>query len=156
MRVRCANASTRSWLERNVPNLDVKKLRHDAKLVVIDFKDIPKPHKFNVLFQNIKKSPEDIFCLLEKQNEGITTKSWSVLHCGQKDGSTYMTIGVGQDSFETLYERSNSLYCGKAVFTVVTSCKENKSALRIAATNTDAANTAPGNENAAGPTDMEM
>lgn len=178
MRVRCANANTRKWLERNVPKLDVKKLWHGARLVVIDFKDIPKPHKFNVLFRNVKKSPKDLFCLLEKQNKGITTKSWSVLHCGQKDGGTHMTIGVGQDSFETLRERSNSLYCGmgKAVFTVVKGCKENKSILQTAAGNTDAANTVPvqstsshvqregssqtapadGGANDIGPTDMEV
>lgn len=53
MRVRCANAYTRKWLESNVPKLDVKKLWHGAKLVVIDFKDIPKPHKFNVFFRGI-------------------------------------------------------------------------------------------------------
>lgn len=39
-----------------------------------------------------------------------------------------MTIGVGQDSFDTLKTRANSLYCGmgKALFTVVKSCKENQ------------------------------
>lgn len=45
MRVRCANVNTRKWLELNIPKLDVKKLWHGAHLVVIDFKDIPKPHR---------------------------------------------------------------------------------------------------------------
>lgn len=128
MRVRCANAFTRKWLETNVPKLDAKKLWPGANLVVIDFKDIPKPHKFNVFFRGIFKSSQDIFRLLETQNKGITTKSWSVLHCGQRNGGTHMTIGVGQDSFDILRTRSNSLYCGmgKAVFTVIKSCKENK------------------------------
>lgn len=128
MRIRCANTYSRKWLETNVSKLDAKKLWPGAKMVVIDFKDIPKPHKFNVFFRGITKSSKDILCLLEKQNKGITTKSWSVLHCGRKDGGTYMTIGVGQDSFETLRTHANTLYCGmgKATFTAVKSCKENK------------------------------
>lgn len=129
MRIRCANAHTRKWLETNIPKLDAKKLWPGAKMVVMDFRDLPKPHKFNVVFCGIIKSPKVIFRLLETQNKGITTKSWSVLNCRQRDGVTYMTIGVGQDSFETLRTRSNSLYCGmgKATFTIVKSCKEHKS-----------------------------
>lgn len=128
MRVRCANTYTRKWLETNVSKLDAKTLWPGAKLVAIDFKNIPKPHKFNVFFRGIQKSPKDIFSLLETQNKGIVTKSWSVLHCGQKDGGTQMTIGVGQDSFDTLRTRSNTLYCGmgRAIFTVVKNCKENQ------------------------------
>ena len=82
MRVRCINPQTIEWLEKYVPTIDVKKLWKDAKLVVIDFKDIPKPFKFNVWIRGIKKSPQDIFKLLEAQNvtRGITTKSWTVLH----------------------------------------------------------------------------
>lgn len=144
MRVRCANVYSRQWLERNVPKLDVKKLWHGANLLVIDFNNIPKPHKFNVFFRNIKKSPRDICCLLEKQNMGITTKSWSVLNCYQKDGGTQMTIGVGQDSFETLRTRSNTLHCGmsRAIFTVVKGCKVNQTQTQPATVNrsTDATN----------------
>lgn len=134
MRVRCANPYTRKWLETNVPKLDAKKLWPGAKLVVIDFKDVPKPHKFNVFFRGILKSSQDILRLLETQNKGITTKSWSVLHCGQRDGGTHMTIGVGQDSFETLKRQSNSLYCGmgKAVFTAVKGCKTNRAMTQAA------------------------
>lgn len=98
MRVRCANAYKRQWLELNVPKLDVKKLWPSARLVVIDFKDIPKPHKFNVIFRGIFKSAQNIFRLLETQNKGITTKSWIVLHCNQIESGIRMTIGVGQDS----------------------------------------------------------
>lgn len=128
MRIRCANNYTRKWLELNIPKVDVKKLWSGAKLVVIDFRDLPKPHKFNVFFRGILKSPKDIFKLLETQNKGIITKSWTVLSCKQKDGGTQMTIGVGQDSFDILRTQSNSLYCGmnRAQFTVVKSCKENK------------------------------
>lgn len=142
MRIRCANANTRKWLESHIPKLDAKKLWPGAKMVVINFKDLPKPHKFNVFFRNILKPAKDIFLLLEKQNKGITTKSWSVLNSGQRDGGTYMTIGVGHDSFETLRTRSNSLYCGlgKAAFNVVKSCKENKAyAQKASSTNADAA-----------------
>lgn len=128
MRIRCANVYTRKWLESLIPKLDARKLWHGAKMVLIDFKDLPKPHKFNVLFRGTYKSPKDIFVLLEAQNKGINTKSWTVLHCEKKQDGTHMTIGVGQDSFDTLRERSNSLYCGmgKAIFTVVKSCKVNK------------------------------
>lgn len=39
-----------------------------------------------------------------------------------------MTIGVGQDSFETLRTRSNTLHCGmsRAIFKVVKGCKVNQ------------------------------
>lgn len=144
MRLRCANDQTRQWLERIVPTLDTKKLWSGAKLVVMDFKDIPKPHKFNVIFRSISKSPKDIFNLLEKQNKGISTKSWTVLSHTKRDNDTHMTIGVGQDSFDVLLERSNSLFCGmgKAIFTAVKSCKENKSKLQNrAATNSDSNST---------------
>lgn len=128
MRIRCANVYTRNWLELNVPKLDAKKLWPGAKVVMLDFKDLPKPHKFNVFFRGIQKSPKDIFRLLETQNKGIITNSWSVLNCKQRDGGTSMTIGVGQESFEMLRSKANSLYCGmgKATFAVVKSCKENK------------------------------
>lgn len=128
MRVRCANANTRKWLETYVSKLDKKKLRKGAKLVLIDFKDLSKPHKFNVFYRGIMKSSQHISRLLETQNKGITTKSWSVLHFSQRDNDLHMTIGVGQESFDTLRERSNSLYCGmgKAVFTLVKNCKQNK------------------------------
>lgn len=132
MRIRCANSYTRKWLESNVPKLDAKKLWNGTKLVVIDFKDIPKPHKFNVMFRGIMKSPQDIFRLLETQNKGITTKSWSVYRI---EGGTRMTIGVGQDSFQLLQQSANSLYCGmgKAQFTVVKNCTRNK-AMKLKAT----------------------
>lgn len=135
MRIRCANSYTRKWLESNVPKLDAKKLWNGAKLVVIDFKDIPRPHKFNVLFRGIMKSPQDIFRLLETQNKGVTTKSWSVLHCNRIEGGTRITIGVGQDSFQLLQQSANSLYCGlgKAQFTVVKNCTQNK-AMKLKAT----------------------
>lgn len=140
MRIRCANAYTRKWLESLIPKLDAKKLWHGAKMVLIDFKDLPKPHKFNVVFRGTLKSPKEIFNLLEAQNEGINTKSWTVLHCGKKQDGTHMTIGVGQDSFDTLRERSNSLYCGlgKAIFTVVKSCKVNKTFTQNASKSQDA------------------
>lgn len=131
MRIRCTNIATRQWMEQNIPTLDKKKLWNGATLVVMDFKDLPKPHKFNVWFRGIKKSSKDIFKLLESQNKGITTKSWTVLHSQVKDNGTAMTIGVGQDSFDLLRERSNSLFCGmgKANFTIVKGCKENQALL---------------------------
>lgn len=48
-----------------------------------------------------------------------------------------MTIGVGQDSFDVLRDRANSLFCGmgKATFTIVKSCKENKTVLQSSAGN---------------------
>lgn len=60
-----------------------------------------------------------------------------------------MTIGVGQDSFETLQTRSNSLYCGmgRAVFTIVKGCKENKTiTLKASVTNQPDAPNASVNE----------
>lgn len=132
MRVRCANLQTRKWFERFVPLLDKKKLWSEASLVVIDYSDIPKPHKFNVFVRGIKKSARDIFNLIEKQNKGISTKGWSALACKATSTGTQMTIGVCHDSFELLRTRSNSLYCGlnKAVFSLVKSCKENRVAIQ--------------------------
>lgn len=135
MRLRCANDFTLKWLELTVPTLDVKKLWHGAKLVLIAFKDIPKPYKFNVVIRNVKVPPKAIFTLLEKQNVGITTKSWTVLSHQKKYNDTHMTIGVGQDSFDALSGRSNTLFCGmgKALFTIVKKCKENKTMLHSSA-----------------------
>lgn len=137
MRLRFANDQTRQWLVQNVPKLKSKKLWSGANLVLIEFKDIPKPHKFNVVFRNINKNPKEIFSLLEKQNKGISTKSWTVLSNVKRENGTHMTIGVGQDSFDVLRERSNSLFCGmgKANFTVVKSCKENQTLLQPRAAN---------------------
>lgn len=131
MRVQCGNAETRLWLERNVPKIDSRKLWQGAKLVVIQFNDIPKPHKFNVVFRNVNKSPKDLFKLLEVQN-GISTMSWTVISNVKKDNGTAMTIGVGQDSFEMLRARSNTLHCGmgKATFILVKGCKENQAMLQ--------------------------
>lgn len=131
MRLRCANEYTLKWLERTIPTLDNKKLWTGAKLVLIAFKDIPKPHKFNVVVRNVQKSPKDIFVLLEKQNVGISTKSWTVLSHYKKGNDTHMTIGVGQDSFDALRGQSNSLYCGmgKALFYIVKKCTENQNML---------------------------
>lgn len=153
MRLRCANEQTRQWLESNIPTLNAKKLWSGAKLVLMPFKDIPKPHKFNVVFRNINKTPKDIFSLLEKQNKGISTKSWTVLSNVKKNNDTHMTIGVGQDSFDVLRERSNSLFCGmgKATFAIVKGCKENKTMLQQGATDnlcgTNTANTSQQNQN---------
>lgn len=132
MRVRCADFHSRQWLEKFVPTLDKKKLWKDASPVVINFSDIPKPHKFNVFVRGLRKSAQDVFKLLESQNKGVTTKSWTALSCEFKNGGTSMTIGVGQDSFETLRQRSNQLFCGmgKATFTLVKGCKENQNALQ--------------------------
>lgn len=132
MRVRCANILTRQWLEKFVPLLDKNKLWKGASLVVTGFKDIPKPHKFNVSIKGINKGARDIFRLLESQNKGITTKSWTALKCEYKNGTTHMVIGVGQDSFDVLTKRANTLFCGmnKASFSVVKRCKENRIALQ--------------------------
>ena len=50
-----------------------------------------------------------------------------------------MTIGVGHDSFESLVNNPNSLYCGvsKAVFTMIKSCKENLAMLSSDTTSGD-------------------
>lgn len=132
MRVRCANLNTRQWLDKYIPLLDKKKLWNGVKLTVMDFGNIPKPHKFNVWCRGVKKSPQDIFKLLEALNKGISTKSWSVLRYETKGDGTQMTIGVGQDSFDALQKRANSLYCGlgKAEFKVVQNFKENRDAIK--------------------------
>lgn len=133
MRIRCTEPATIAWLEKYVPTIDEKKLWKGARLVVIDFKDIPRPHKFNVWIRGMKKSPQDIFSLLEQQNKsrGITTKSWTVLHSKYENGGASMTIGVGQESFDILQQNSNTLYCGmnRAIFTMVKGCKENRAML---------------------------
>ena len=131
MKVRCANEFSRKWLEEKIPTIEEKKLWQGAKLVVIDFKDIPKPHKFNVFFPGLKKSREEILKLLELQNKGLITKSWTILNCKAKDGGTAMIIGVGEESFEFLRRKSNSLSCGlgRALFSVVKGQKENQEAM---------------------------
>lgn len=135
MRLRCANEQTRQWLEKYVPLLDKKKLWKGASLAVIDFRNIPKPHKFNVFVRGLKQSAKYIFGLIDAQNKEINTKSWTALACEYKNGGTQMTIGVGQDSFDILRANSNSLYCGlgKATFTLVKSCKENRNAMQPSA-----------------------
>lgn len=131
MRVRCANKDTRLWLEKYIPTLDRKKLWPGVKLVVINFKDMPKPYKFNVWFRGMKASAQDLFLLLERSNKGIITKSWSALSHEQRQDGTHMTIGVGQESFDVLRQKSNTLYCGlgKAVFKMVHHCKANQARL---------------------------
>lgn len=131
MKVKCANLETRSWLEKYIPSLDRKKLWTGANLVVIDFKNIPKPYKFNVWCKNMKLNAADIFKLLEASNDGISTKSWTVLAYEEERNGIKMTIGVGQDSFDALRSNSNSLYCGmgKATFKMVQHCKENQTKL---------------------------
>lgn len=127
MRLKCANDHTRKWLEHIVPTIEMKKLWTGAKLVVMEFKNIPKPYKFNVVFRSITKPPKDIFNLLERQNKNITTRAWTVLSHSKKGNDTHMTIGVCQDSFDVLRTCSNSLFCGmgRALFTMVKHCKEN-------------------------------
>lgn len=75
MPLRCANDQTLQWMVKNIPKLDTKKLWPGAELVLMNFNDIPKPHKFNVVFPNVYKNPKEIFSLLEKQNKDISTKS---------------------------------------------------------------------------------
>lgn len=135
MRVRCANFHARKWLEKFIPTLDKSKLWKDAALKVIDFGDIPKPHKFNVFVRGLKKSAQDIFKLFEMQNKGITTKGWTALACESKNDGTQMTIGVGADSFEKIRQRSNTLFCGlgQTTFYMVKGCKENRDALHASA-----------------------
>lgn len=140
MRVRCANNDTRLWLEKYIPTLDRKKLWPGAKLVVINFRDMPKPYKFNVWFRGMKASAQDLFLLLERSNKGIITKSWSALAHEQKQDGTHMTIGVGQESFDVLRQKANTLYCGlgKAVFKMVHHCKANQAMLHSGVLQNDA------------------
>lgn len=145
MRLQCANDYTRKWLETNVPLLNSgNNLWSGAKLILMDFKDIPKPHKFNVVFRNVNKNPKDIFTLLERQNKDIITTSWTVLSNVKRGNDTHMTIGVGQDSFDILRERSNTLFCGmgKAIFKIVKNCKENKNMLHSGAVERSSSTTA--------------
>lgn len=132
MRIRCADVSTRQWLDKFVPTFDKTKLWKGAKLTVMDFNNIPKPYKFNVWFKGLKKTYQEIFKLLELLNKGIVTKSWSILRFVKKMDGTEMTIGVGQESFEAIQKRNNTLYCGlgKAEFKLVQHCKENKTAIQ--------------------------
>lgn len=134
MRVRCANFQTRQWLEQYVPTLAKKKLWKDASLVVTNFGDIPKPHKLNVFIRGIKKNAAEIFMLLARQN-GITTSGWTALACEYKRDGTHLTIGVNADSFELIQQRSNTLFCGmgRAIFTPVKGCKENRTATQSSA-----------------------
>ena len=86
-----------------------------------DAKDISKPHKFDVFFPNLNKSCDGILKLLERQNKGLITKSWTILKCKAKYGGTVMKIGVDKESFEFMRRKSNKLSCGMgtAVFSVI-------------------------------------
>lgn len=131
LRIRCANTSTRQWLDNFVPTFDKKKLWAGANLAVLDFNNIPKPHKVQVLFRGLKKPQNEIFQLLECLN-GIRTKGWSVLHCETKYEGTHMTIGMDTDSFVAIRKRSNKLFygLGEAEFRACTGCRENRSILQ--------------------------
>lgn len=128
MKIRCANFQSRQWLEKYIPTLDKKKLWKDASPVVINFGDIPKPHKLKMFVRGTKKKSRDLFALIDMQNPGITTSSWTPLSCEYKNDGAYLVIGVGTESFEMIMKRSKQLYCGmvQAVFTPVEGCKENR------------------------------
>lgn len=132
MKVHCGDMNTRRWLVHCATTLQSKDLWSGAKLKVIDFCDLPKPHKFQAFFPGIQKSSMDIFKLIERLNGGISTKSWSVLNRELKRGGTSMVIGVGSESYNSLTDRNRQILCGlgTATFTLIKGCPANKDAAK--------------------------
>lgn len=111
-KIKCGDTATRRWIVHCVATLSARELWNGANLTVVDFVDVPKPHKFQAWFPGITRSAADIFKILEALNKGICTTSWTVLNREQKTNGTQMVIGVGSDSLVTLQNNPNSLYCG--------------------------------------------
>lgn len=132
MKIHCGDHNTRRWLVHCITTIPTKDLWIGAKLKLIDFCDLPKPHKFQAWFPGIQKSAVDIFKLIERLNEGISTKSWSVLSKEQKKGGTSMVIGVGSESYASLTKPSSPILCGMgiATFHLIKGCPANKDAVK--------------------------
>lgn len=132
MKIHCSDHNTRRWLVHCMTTIQTRELWSGAKLKVIDFGDLPKPHKFQAWFPGIQKSAMDIFKLIEGLNNGISTKSWSVLNKEYKKGGTSMVIGVGSESFAPLMKRDQQILCGMGVasFILIKGCPANKGAAK--------------------------
>lgn len=119
MRLKCASSFSRHWLERNVPKIAPDQLWPGVNLSVIGFDNIPKPIKCNVFLPCIQAHTRGIFSLLEASNQGVNTGGWSVMHRENRNGGTFMQLGIDRASRDVLKVHGYKLFCGlggKATF----------------------------------------
>lgn len=119
MQIQCSKRNTIKWLRKYIPSIDKNNLWNGANLEVIDSQEVIKPYNFNVWIRNIKMNPQEILALLEAQNQGIFTKSWTIIHSEITSEGTALTIGVNYGSFKKLKARSYSLFCSTSKATFV-------------------------------------
>lgn len=116
MRIKCYDAYARHWLERMVPKIDGNLLWKDAKLEVIEFSQIPKPQKvvgwFPGSFLTKQTTARNILQLLERANQGIRTREWTILSKEGKNGGTSMVLNLDTASMDALKDRSFMLFGG--------------------------------------------
>lgn len=116
MRIKCFDAYARHWLERMVPKIDGNLLWKEANLEVIEFSQIPKPQKvvgwFPGSFLTKQTTARNILQLLERANQGIRTREWTILSKEGKNGGTSMVLNLDTASMDALKARSFMLFGG--------------------------------------------
>lgn len=110
LRMKCTDVRTRQWLEKAVTSL--KNLWRGANIVVINYNDLPKPHKVNAWFPGCDKPTSQLLRMLEALNEGIDTASWSVIRRKATDKGTTLRLGIDDDSLQAIRNKNFKLYFG--------------------------------------------
>lgn len=110
IRMKCTNAATRQWLVEATRGLT--NMWRDANIVVIDYRDLPKPHKVNAWFPGCDKPTSQILRMLEALNSGLNTTSWSVIRRKASDKGLSLSLAIDDESLEALRSKNFKLYFG--------------------------------------------
>lgn len=113
MRMRCTNKTSRDWLEATIAGM--KPLWEFANLIVIDFKDLPKPNVVNAWFVGCEQPTASILAMLEAVNPGVSTHSWSVTQRLKTEKGITLKLGLDDDSLAQLESRDLKLFFGAVV-----------------------------------------
>lgn len=95
--IRCHDAATRLWLESEVPKIS------EGKMKVIDYEDVPLDCKVNVWVR--EPSPpiaQEIFTKISKQNGGLDTSNWLLVHSFRAGPGFVMVIRMDQSSWKVI------------------------------------------------------
>lgn len=108
--VNCANQATVEWLKGNV---DALKPWKDAKLKIVDDKEVPRPQIFIGYFPEKSTASNDaITSLIQGQNEGLRVGDWRLLNRAHKGATVELTFAVDPISAKAIVDRGYTVFYG--------------------------------------------
>lgn len=107
LKLTCATAETRKWLEKTVPTLSPWE---GANLKTIEEKDLPKLYRVAIWFPKDVREPHEILGRLELQNAPIQASTWRTMGRKVDDNGQTLALSIDEESLRLIKDRQMRLF----------------------------------------------